>query len=131
MPTAAWTYRMLAWAIENRRPLSCFYGGRPRDIRPIILGLGRGGDEVVLVYQVGGETSEGPIRRPDWKCFHVAGLDEIEPGKGAWQAGASHIQRQPCVVDVDYDANEASPYHPRRSLGSLRGAKRPRRPRNR
>lgn len=76
---------------------------------------------MVLVYQVGGETSDGPIRRPDWKCFRVSKLRRVAIAKGAWQAGASHSQRQNCVQDVDYDVNEATPYRPRRSLGSLRG----------
>jgi hypothetical protein len=112
---------MLAWAIENRIRLSCDYGGRPREICPIILGRGRGGEEAVLAYQVGGETSGGRVGGAEWKCFRVSGLDRMEAMKGEWLTGASHSQRQTCVDDVDYDVNEASPYSPRRSLGGLRG----------
>jgi hypothetical protein len=121
MPTAASTYGFLAWAIENRVRLSCDYGGKPRDICPIILGRGPSGEDVVLAYQVGGKASGGPVRQPEWKCFRVSRLRHVEAAEGAWRAGASHSQRQSCVEDVDYDVNEASPYRPRRSLGSLRG----------
>jgi len=117
------TYLVLAWAIENRVPLSCEYDGWPREICPIILGRGADGDTRLLVYQIGGETSKGPIRRPDWKCFRVAGLRAVEVATGEWRAGASHSQDQSCVAEVDYDVNEASPYSPRRSLGSLRGVR--------
>lgn len=118
---SASTYHLLAWAIENRVPLSCVYGGQPRQICPVILGLGPGGEDVVLAYQLAGETSEGPIRRPAWKCFHLARLRRVKSASGVWDAGGNHSRRQSCVEDVDYDANEASPYRPRRSLGSLRG----------
>jgi hypothetical protein len=121
MPTPATTYHVLAWAIENRVRLSCDYGGHEREICPIILGLGRGGDEAVLAWQVGGETSDGPIRGADWKCFRVSRLRHLAIADGEWLAGASHSRRQSCVEDVDYDVNEASPYRPRRSLGGLRG----------
>jgi hypothetical protein len=116
------TYRLLAWAIENRIPLTCLYGGQQREICPIILGLGPGGEEVLLAYQTGGASSGGPLRRPEWKCLRVAKLRRVETAEGEWLAGASHSQRQSCVRDVDYDVNEVSPYRPRRSLGDLRGA---------
>ena len=117
------TYLALAWAIENRVPLSCQYQGQPREICPIILGLGPKREEMVLAWQVGGETSDGPISRPEWKCMRVTGLSEIGIADVEWRTGARHSQRQSCVTDVDYDVNEASPYEPRRSLGSLRGIK--------
>ncbi|GAO40498.1 hypothetical protein SCH01S_48_01600 [Sphingomonas changbaiensis NBRC 104936] len=80
-----------------------------------------GGDAVALVYQTGGETSRGPLGAPEWKCFRLTKLSGGEPSARPWQAGASHRQAQSCVRIVDYDANEASPYSPLRSLGPLRG----------
>lgn len=102
-------YLLLAWAIENRVPLDCTYHGRQREICPVI--LGRSHDEAVaLVYQTGGETSRGPLRRPEWKCFRLTKFSGGQPSARPWQAGASHGQSQSCVRIVDYDANEASPY---------------------
>ena len=115
------TYNALAWAIENRLPLACAYEGHHREICPIILGHSDG-REKVLVYQTGGSTSRGPLRKPDWKCFEVSGIGDIEPLDGPWQIGGRHSQTQTCVRDVDYDVNEASPYDPRHSLGRLSGA---------
>ena len=112
-------YRLLAWAIENRVPLDCTYDGHPREICPVALGRSRG-HAVALVYQTGGETSRCLLRRPEWKCFQLSKLSDVEPAGRPWQAGASHRQAQSCVQIVDYDANEASPYRPLRSLGDLR-----------
>ena len=114
-------YQILAWAIENQVMLFCIYDGQPRQFCPIILGHGRDGNEMVLVYQVGGRTSKGRIRQPRWKCFRVEGLSRIEIIQGEWEAGSSHSQDQQCVQQVDYDVNEDSPYDPRQSLGRLRG----------
>jgi len=120
VPKSISSYRLLAWAIENRVPLICLYGRHPRLLCPIILGLDVEGVEKVLGYQFGGETSKGSLGRPAWKCFRVAGLSQIEAVEAEWQAGAGHSQRQTCVADVDYDVNEESPYAPRQSLGRLR-----------
>jgi hypothetical protein len=58
------TYRLFAWAIENRVALCCRYQGHPREICPIILGHSDG-REKVLAWQMRGETSEGRLRKPD------------------------------------------------------------------
>jgi len=117
---AASLYHLLAWAIENRVPLDCTYDGHRRKICPVILGQS-GGHAVALIYQTGGETSRGPLRQPEWKCFQLAKLSGAKPAFRSWRAGASHRQAQSCVRIVDYDANEASPYSPLRSLGDLSG----------
>jgi hypothetical protein len=121
MSHSAASYFLLAWAIENRVSLSCLYGGQPRIFCPIILGLSLDGEQKVLAYQFGGRMSAGRLRKPNWKCFRVAGLSRIEIIRGEWQAGARHSQRQTCVEIVDYDVNEDSPYAPRHSLGVLQG----------
>jgi hypothetical protein len=121
MSHAAAPYLLLAWAIENRVSLSCLYGGQPRIFCSILLGWNPDGEEMILVYQFGGRTSAGRLRKPAWKCFRVAGLSRIEIIRGEWQAGARHSQRQTCVEIVDYDVNEDSPYAPRQSLGVLQG----------
>jgi hypothetical protein len=119
---ASSVYRLLAWAIENRTPIVCHYQGYFREICPIILGQKKNGQDSVLVWQTGGATSKGTLRKPDWKCFVVEDVANPRVSDGEWQAGSSHQQSQVCVKNVDYDANPASPYHPRRSLGNLRDA---------
>ena len=111
-------YRIFAHAVANRLPLVCLYNGYQRHICPVILGHS-GNQEKALVWQFGGETSEGPLRRADWKCFDLANVSDPTGGNGSWQSGLSHLQAQNCVKDVDYDANPASPYGPRNSLGRL------------
>jgi hypothetical protein len=114
------TYRLFAWAIENRVALLCRYQGHRREIRPIILGHSDGGEKV-LVLQTGGSTSKGAVRKPDWKCFSLSEVADVQLHEGVWQTGERHQQAQSCVKTVDYDANLQSPYGPRHSLGELRG----------
>jgi hypothetical protein len=120
MPDA--NYRLFAWAIENRRPIVCRYQGHAREICPVILGRNRNGEDSVLVWQTGGATSKGPLTTPEWKCLALKNIADVRLGDGAWETGSSHQQHQVCVKDVDYDANPASPYRPRQSLGRLRNA---------
>jgi hypothetical protein len=54
---------LFAWATENRSRLLCIQNGYQREICPIILGHSDG-MEKALVLQVGGDASEGPLRRP-------------------------------------------------------------------
>jgi hypothetical protein len=114
------TYRLFAWAIENRVPLLCCYQGHQREICPIILGHSDG-REKALVRQTGGSTSKGPLNKAEWKCFSLSEVADVQLHEGTWQTGARHQQAQSCVKIVDYDANEQSPYGPRHSLGELRG----------
>jgi hypothetical protein len=110
---------MFAWAVENHTPLVCRYGGHRREICPIIVGHSEG-EEATLVWQMGGETSGGPLIKGEWKCLKLAMVRSQEIGEGSWQVGLSHQQAQSCVKEVDYDANPDSPYAPTHSLGRLR-----------
>lgn len=118
MPAPSDSYVALALAMHSRTPLACRYGGHPRVICPIILGH-RDGAEMVLAYQVGGRTSRGTLRTPQWKCLRVAGISGLAIAEAAWISGPTHSQTQHCVAEVDYDLNPASRYAPRRSLGEL------------
>jgi hypothetical protein len=113
-------YYLFAWAIENRARISFTYDGLAREACPIILGH-TGGQEKALVWQVGGRTSKGPLRDPEWKCFSLSKVSDLELRSGSWQAGSRHRQTQSCVRVVDYDVNDQSPYNPTRSLGDLKG----------
>ena len=118
MPSPA--YALFAWTIENRSRLRCLLDGRAREICPIVLGHSDG-REKALVWQVAGETSDGPLKQPGWKCFLLSNITDFGLADGHWLAGASHQSRQSCVKEVDYDANPASPYNPAHSLGRLKG----------
>jgi hypothetical protein len=48
-------------------------------------------------------------------------VDDTGLSEGSWLAGDSHLSRQSCVKEVDYDANPASPYDPQYSLGGFHG----------
>jgi len=115
------TYHLFAWAIENHARISFEYDGVMREVCPTILGHS-GGAETALVWQVGGQTSRGMLRDPEWKCLRLSKMSHVELRNGSWQAGSSHRQAQSCVKEVDYDINEHSPYNPKRSLGDLKVA---------
>lgn len=112
-------YDLIVKAMLQLRPMICVYKGHPRMFCPIILGHSKG-QEKTLVFQFGGSTTNGPLRRPDWKCFFVAELRELALHEGTWQSGGSHREGQTCVEIVDLDVNPHSPYSPRRRLEKLR-----------
>jgi hypothetical protein len=118
MPSA--NYRLFAQAIVNRVPICCMYNGLAREFHPAILGHKRG-HEASLAYQFGGESSQGHLQRGGaWKCLELANVTDAHLGEGPWRTGDSHKRPQSCVDDVDLDVNPASPYSPRRKIGSLR-----------
>ena len=109
MPSAA--HALFLEAMRTERPVACTDPGHRREICPIMLGR-TGLEEKALVFQFGGSTSQGPIRKPDWKCFK---LDEVRDAvliEGSWRAGSEHSAAQHCMKMVEYDVNPASPYSP-------------------
>ena len=105
-------YRLFARAIENHAPLACRYKGMPREFCPITLGHDAKG-EVTHVWLTGGAAS-GPL--PAWRTFRLEHVTGARPREGEWQSGQSKGDRPPSF-EVDYDANRASSYAPRHSLG--------------
>jgi hypothetical protein len=108
-------YCLFAWAIENHLPLFCMYDGKPREFCPITLfRAGR-----VRVWQTGGESRK-PL--PDWRWFKLAGVTDVALRQAEWQSGPKPQGKVTYPPgEVDYDANEASPYNPTRSLGRMGG----------
>ena len=109
MPSAA--HALFIEAMRAQRPLACIYQDHYREICPIMLGR-TGLEEKALVFQFGGSTSQGPIRKPDWKCFK---LDEVRDAvliEGRWRSGSDHSEAQHCMKMVEYDVNPLSPYSP-------------------
>ena len=53
------TYTLFRSAILGEQQVVCLYDGRVRELCPHIIGTNRRGEEVVLAWQFGGESS-GP-----------------------------------------------------------------------
>ena len=63
------TYTLFRNAILGEQQVVCLYDGRVRELCPHIIGTNRRGEEVVLAWQFGGESSA--IRRvpqENWTC---------------------------------------------------------------
>lgn len=54
------TYALFRNAILSEQQVICVYDGRVREVCPHIIGLDKRGEEVVLVWQFGGQSS-GPL----------------------------------------------------------------------
>jgi hypothetical protein len=100
MPSA--NYALFRTAILTEQQVTCFYEGRRRELCPHIIGTNKSGEEAVLAWQFGGESS-GPL--PQWRCLRLANVREAQTRKGRWYAGGSHKTEQKCVVDIDLDIN--------------------------
>ena len=100
MPSA--TYTLFRNAILSEQQVVCVYGGRARELCPHIIGTNRRGEEVVLAWQFGGESS-GPL--PQWRCLKLANVSRARPSEGRWHEGGSHQKTQTCVSDIDLDIN--------------------------
>jgi hypothetical protein len=100
MPSA--TYAVFRNAILSEKQVVCHYEGRPRELCPHIIGTNRNGEEVVLAWQFGGESSG---RLPQWRCLRLAGVRDARMRDGRWHAGGSHKTTQSCVSTIDLDVN--------------------------
>jgi hypothetical protein len=102
MPSGA--YKLIFRALRRREQLTFSYQGLPRECCPVILGYAADGREVLFAYQFAGATSS-KTKLPQWRCFHVEGIDDLRSRAGAWLEGTSHTQAQSCVYFVDVDVN--------------------------
>jgi len=100
MPGAVYT--LFRNAILGEQQVVCHYDGRFRELCPHILGTNRRGEEVVLAWQFGGESS-GPL--PQWRCLKLDNVSDARPREGRWHEGGSHRTTQTCVSDIDLDIN--------------------------
>ena len=95
MPSA--TYMLFRQGIEQEKQIACTYGGHYRELCPLVLGHTKG-EERVLAYQVGGETSKGSLRgKHDWKCFSIGNVSNPQLRDGRWDEGHRHTREQTCV----------------------------------
>ena len=96
------TYTLFRNAILGEQQVVCLYDGRVRELCPHIIGTNRRGEEVVLAWQFGGESS-GPL--PQWRCLRLANVRNARTRRGRWHEGGSHRTMQTCVSDIDLDIN--------------------------
>ena len=100
MPGAV--YALFRSAILGEQQVVCLYDGRIRELCPHIIGTNRRGEEVVLAWQFGGESS-GPL--PQWRCLRLANVSNARTRQGRWHEGGSHRSVQTCVSAIDLDIN--------------------------
>ena len=100
MPSA--TYTLFRNAILGEQQVVCLYDGRTRELCPHIIGTNKRGEEVVLAWQFGGDSS-GPL--PQWRCLKLANVSKARPRAGRWHEGRSHQKTQTCVSGIDLDIN--------------------------
>ena len=96
------TYVLFREAILAEKQVVCSYEGRRRELCPHIIGANRKGEEVVLAWQFGGESSG---RLPQWRCLKLAEVKDARMRDGGWHAGGSHKTTQKCVSTIDLDIN--------------------------
>src|ERR1700761_4091693 len=100
MPRSAYT--IFRAAIQREQQVVCRYEGRHRELCPHITGTNKSGEEVVLAWQFGGESS-GPL--PQWRCLKLANVRDARARDGRWHEGGSHKSEQSCVANIDLDIN--------------------------
>ena len=100
MPSA--TYGLFRSAILTERQVICSYGGRRRELCPHIIGTNKDGEEAVLAWQFGGESSG---KLPQWRCLRLANVRDASARDGRWHEGGSHKSEQSCVANIDLDIN--------------------------
>jgi hypothetical protein len=100
------TYTLFRNAILAEQQVICSYGGRHRELCPLVLGTNRKGEEAVLAWQFAGEVSGGKLPAGGaWKCFRLANVRNARSRAGPWYEGQSHRSEQKCVTNVDLDIN--------------------------
>jgi hypothetical protein len=95
-------YSLFREAILAEQQVVCRYDGRLRELCPHIIGTNRRGEEVVLAWQFGGESSG---KLPQWRCLRLANVRDARARDGRWHEGGSHRTEQTCVSDIDLDIN--------------------------
>ena len=100
-------------AILRRQQVTCIYQGLYREICPHILGY-RAGNETVLAFQFGGQSSKGLPSGGQWRCLKLEEVKDVTLRDGWWYSGQEHAKTQSCVDDMFVDVNEDVPNQPGR-----------------
>jgi hypothetical protein len=102
MPSAS--YQLFRKAILAEKQVTCVYRGKYRELCPVIIGHADG-EEKVLAFQFGGESTSRLPPRGQWRCLYLARVSNMRLRDGPWHEGTRHQTTQSCVVDVDVDVN--------------------------
>jgi hypothetical protein len=97
-------YSTLRDAILQKLQFTAYYRGLLREFCPHVIGMKRG-QEHVLGYQFGGQSSSGLPPNGEWRCFDVNGLSNISTRNGPWQTGNRRTQPQRCVDQIDVEVS--------------------------
>jgi hypothetical protein len=95
-------YILFREAILAERQVVCTYDGRYRELCPHIIGTNKDGEEAVLAWQFGGQSSG---KLPQWRCLRLGNVRNARVRPGSWHEGSSHRTSQTCVSDIDLDVN--------------------------
>src|SRR5258708_15846644 len=104
------TYTLFRTAILAEQQVTCTYDNRRRELCPHIIGTNKDGEEAVLAWQFGGESSG---RLPQWRCLKLANVRDARARDGRWHEGGSHKSEQSCVAKTDLHINLPIPPNPR------------------
>ena len=101
------TYKLIRKAILNSEQVIATYGNQRREMCPHALGHDNKGEEKVLFYQFGGQSSS-PLGREgspeNWRCMRVANLSNVVTRPGSWHtASDGHSNPSSCITRVDLD----------------------------
>ncbi len=96
------TYTLFRKAIPAEQQVTCTYDGRPRELCPHIIGTNKSGEEAVLSWQFGGESSG---KLPQWRCLKLANVRDARARDGCWHEAGLHKTTQTCVTEIDLDIN--------------------------
>ena len=96
------SYAVLRAAILNKQQVTCMYQGYGREMCPHVLGAKNGQDKV-LSFQFGGESSRGLPPGGEWRCMFVDEITGAQTHDGPWHTGQSHTQPQTCVDAIDVE----------------------------
>jgi hypothetical protein len=95
------TYTLFRNAILSEQQVVCTYSGRHRELCPHIIGTDGKGEEAVLAWQFGGDSSG---KLPQWRCLKLANVRDARARPGRWHEGGSHKTTQKCI-GIDLDIN--------------------------
>lgn len=83
MPITELDISNIKFAIEAKWPISFPYQGRIREVCPYLLAKTADDRLVLHALQTGGESSKGPVTKPEWRFFY---LDQFDRGPGTIRA---------------------------------------------
>src|SRR6185295_1701714 len=93
-PLPSRVYTLFAQAIRERRPVTCRYGGKTRELCPIILGH-TDGKEKALTFQFAGESRSRLPEGGEWRCLFLDKVSDVEWARGLGTPATVTVNRKP------------------------------------